>query len=321
MKIGISGTNYKVISMRGFLKNFDILLRLKVIGGILTALTLLGFLARFHVLMEMIVCFRVSYFYLLLFCSVPFFFKKEWLWASAFLAASLINFFQFGHLYFEAEKSDTAATDRILIFNVYSANKNYQALIDYINKTDPDHIVLVEVNSRWASAINDGLREKYPHSVVVPRIDNFGILLRSKKPFESEIIDLYGVPVISAQFDKFKILAVHPLPPRNGIYFEDRNKQLKMISDLIQPDKNTMICGDLNTVPWSPFFKDFVSQNNLKMSSKGQGVCTTWPTNIPFLRIPIDHSLLTTEGNVQIYQRGPDLGSDHFPLLIDFSFN
>ena len=45
----------------------------------------------------------------------------------------------------------------------------------------------------------------------------------------------------------------------------------------------------------------------------------TCTAQIPFLRIPIDHFLISRSVNVENWIRGPDVGSDHFSILVDFS--
>jgi endonuclease/exonuclease/phosphatase (EEP) superfamily protein YafD len=52
---------------------------------------------------------------------------------------------------------------------------------------------------------------------------------------------------------------------------------------------------------------------------KGFGHQPSWPTGQFFLRIPLDHVLHAPE--IMIHNRMvlQDVGSDHFPVIIDFS--
>ena len=43
----------------------------------------------------------------------------------------------------------------------------------------------------------------------------------------------------------------------------------------------------------------------------------TWPTYNPLLWIPIDHCLVSPEIIVTDRQIGPDVGSDHYPIVVD----
>ena len=306
--------------MKDFFKNYDYLLRLKYIAYLLGVFTLLSFLAHYSRLLELLNSFRVHYFILLLFISIPFFLKKKWPYAFSILLLSLLNLSQFIHLYFPAKQSTSDSSEKIFILNVFTANKDHKAVLDLIIKEDPDHITLTEVNSRWADQIENALSKSYPYVVVKSRSDNFGIMFLSKQQFDHEIIDANGIPVIKSIFPSKTILSIHPLPPINTMYFEQRNILLTNIKNWIDQDKNNIVCGDFNTVPWSPYFKDMAKENELRNCNKGYGVQPTWPTNLPFLRIPIDHCLISQKGSVKSFKRPPSVGSDHFPILVEFSF-
>ena len=43
----------------------------------------------------------------------------------------------------------------------------------------------------------------------------------------------------------------------------------------------------------------------------------TWPSGLILLRIPIDYCLVSEGIGVMDVQVGPDIGSDHFPLIVD----
>ncbi|MCM8541456.1 MAG: endonuclease/exonuclease/phosphatase family protein [Lentisphaeraceae bacterium] len=307
--------------MKEFFKNYDLLLRLKYIAYLLSILTLMSFLARYWLYFELMNCFRVYYFYCLLLLSMPFFIKKKWALASSFLIFSLLNASQFLSAYISPAQKEISRTEKAFVLNVFTANKNHQAVLDLIKAEDPEHIVLTEVNERWFTEIHNALVKDYPYILEHPRSDNFGIMFLSKKKFVGEKIFANGLPVIKAKFSTFTLLAVHPLPPINKKYFTERNNFLGNIKNWIKDEKNILICGDFNTVPWSPFFKDVLNESKLRNCSKGYGINTSWPTNIPFLRIPIDHCLISESGSVKNFFRGPIVGSDHFPIITEFGFN
>ena len=45
----------------------------------------------------------------------------------------------------------------------------------------------------------------------------------------------------------------------------------------------------------------------------------TWPTNQIWMRIPIDFCLVSQEFTIMDKRVGVDIGSDHFPLIVDLS--
>jgi endonuclease/exonuclease/phosphatase (EEP) superfamily protein YafD len=81
-----------------------------------------------------------------------------------------------------------------------------------------------------------------------------------------------------------------------------------------------ILAGDLNVTSWSPFFKDWLRESGLHDSRLGFGVQATWPTTSPLFLIPLDHVLVSPDIQVMQRQVGADVGSDHRPVLIDFTF-
>ena len=306
--------------MKEFIKNYDLLLRIKYIAYLISAFSLLSFLAHYWLYFELINSFRVYYFYILLLFSIPFFVKRKWLLASIFLLCSFLNASQFIHLYVSPKQNNISSTEKAFVLNVFTANKDHQSVLGIIKAEDPDHIVLTEINQRWFTEIYKALIKDYPYIIEQPRRDNFGIMFLSKKEFKGEKIFEHGLPLIKATFPNFTLLAVHPLPPISKSNFNERNKYLANIKAWVHKEKNLLICGDFNTVPWSPFFKDMMLDNQLTNCSQGYGINTSWPTNIPFLRIPIDHCLISKNGSVNDFKRGASVGSDHFPIIVEYGF-
>ena len=82
-----------------------------------------------------------------------------------------------------------------------------------------------------------------------------------------------------------------------------------------------MVVGDLNTSPWSPVFHDLLRASGLRDGRAGHGIQPTWPSLFPLLWTPIDHCLVSRGLIVQRFQRGPYVGSDHFPLIVDITLS
>lgn len=115
------------------------------------------------------------------------------------------------------------------------------------------------------------------------------------------------------------ILATHPPPPVGSAYSRQRNGQFSAISEYVRNAKSeVLLLGDLNTSPWSPFFRQLLLESGLRDGSQGLGIQPTWPTANSLFRIPLDHCLHSP--NIQIISKkvGPDVGSDHFPIIVDF---
>jgi endonuclease/exonuclease/phosphatase (EEP) superfamily protein YafD len=100
--------------------------------------------------------------------------------------------------------------------------------------------------------------------------------------------------------------------------FRARNDQLRALAHLaagLEPPK--VLIGDFNLSPWSPFFPPLLKQAGLVNARDGFGILPTWPTFFVPAMIPLDHCLVSPEARVTNIETGPDIGSDHLPLIID----
>ena len=117
------------------------------------------------------------------------------------------------------------------------------------------------------------------------------------------------------------MIGSHPLPPVNPEYLRARNRQLDDLARFVSSQEShaKIVMMDMNATPWSYVFKDFLENSGLRDSRRGFGVQPTWPTWMPLLWIPIDH-VFVSEG-IKIVSRkiGPSLGSDHYPVTVDFT--
>ena len=100
----------------------------------------------------------------------------------------------------------------------------------------------------------------------------------------------------------------------------NRNDQLAALPAVVKEQKYpVLLIGDLNTTPWSSHFKRLVNKSGLKNSMKGFGHQPSWPSDQFFLRIPLDHILHAPEIAIHNRMILKDVGSDHFPVIVDFA--
>ena len=118
----------------------------------------------------------------------------------------------------------------------------------------------------------------------------------------------------------FQLLATHPLPPISVDYARLRDEQLARIGALAAGlDGPLLLLGDLNITPWSHPYRRLMRDSGLSDGATGFGVQPTWPAGKPPLWIPIDHTLHSEAVVVLDRRVGPDLGSDHYPVIVDFA--
>jgi len=297
-------------------------------GVVLCFGSLFGFLGRFWWFFDLFAHFRVQLSLgLLVIASVPAF-RRQYKTAVLFAFVGGLNFGTVLPLYYG--KTPTLPghlrSYRVLLMNVNTQSGDPRRAASAIEGLDPDVIVLEEVNHAWMESLSEPLL-RYPHRCAVPREDNFGIALYSKHPLqrgEHLQVSEADVPSIIADVvlpdGPVTFIATHPLPPAGSEGSRLRNDQLTAIARLAKTASlPVVLIGDLNVTPWSSHFEGLLAASGLQDSAKGRGVLPTWPTHLPFMLIPLDHCLYSKD--IQVVRRalGPKIGSDHFPLVIDFS--
>ena len=302
---------------------------LEAAGTIVAGATLLGFLGPFWWFFDLFSHFRVQYFLTLLLVALALASGRQWKAAITFGILAALNLATIAPLYVGRSGETITSPDsyRAMLVNVNSENDRYADMERAILRYNPHVLVLLEVNDDWLTALL-GLHGSYPHAITSPRDDNFGMAVFSRFPFtHSEIFELGGVavPSLSVQMDlndrPVTILGTHTLPPGGADSSGLRNAQLAAIPAFLKnhPSPTLMILGDLNLTPWSTHFQRLLEQTGLRKCSQGQGVHPTWPTFLPLFLIPIDHCLHSPDIIILDEQVGRGVGSDHYPLIVDFT--
>lgn len=215
---------------------------------------------------------------------------------------------------------------RVLLTNVLSHNRESAELMRMIQDANPDIICAQEVDDYWYTEFQR-LKEAYPHHHAIPRPDNFGIGLWSRFPLlDVSTLELGDatVPTIMAKLNvhgtTVNLLCLHTLPPLLGDYADTRNQQLAAVPELVEKyGAPFLLVGDLNATMWSPYVTDIIAATGLQDARKGFGIFPTWPANVPLFPTPcpIDQILVSPGIEVNNFERGPFVGSDHYPVWAD----
>jgi endonuclease/exonuclease/phosphatase (EEP) superfamily protein YafD len=216
--------------------------------------------------------------------------------------------------------------NKIMCINLYSKNRQFKSVKNYINEKNPDLLVLQEFNEFWQSKLEPLLNE-YPYRLRVPRSDSFGIAVYSKlkvSDFEVQSFGSANLPSIVGELQigekMVRLIATHPLPPVSENYFHHRNQQLKQLANYIRTKSApAILVGDLNTSSFSENFKTTIELSGLRDSRQGFGLLGTWPGWFTPLMTTLDHFLISDEISVIERSVGPHVGSDHLPIFMEFS--
>ncbi|MFK7808204.1 MAG: endonuclease/exonuclease/phosphatase family protein [Saprospiraceae bacterium] len=279
--------------------------------------------SRPHLTLVMSILFLIGLFYFPL---------VEWYYM-AYLLLLLVSVFY--HLYIifpftpfhsvELERTNNNdLTIRMLTCNVRQKNKSYKRLLNLVDEQSPDLLLLTEVDQSWIDAVIS-LKENYPHTVLQPQENTYGIALFSKHEFshvEVKFLVKNDIPSIHARVafrgETIQVLGLHPRPPAPWTKAEEKDIELIQVAGLTNHDNlPTIVGGDLNDVGWSKITKNFKQISGLLDPRIGRGFFSTYNALIPIFRVPIDHFFVSPHFKLRRIERLKKIGSDHFPVLIE----
>ena len=286
-------------------------------------------LGRYFYLSELIGNFRAHILVLLVPCAVILWFTGKHKRALLFAAASV--WCSFGVITPAFAHSQPPAGDdiiKIMSFNVLGENHQHEAVIERIKQHDPDVLTILEYTHYWPSALQS-LNKTYPYRLEQRRWHGFGIAIFSKRPFTNPSAtqitkDATDNPFLTLDIEvdghPLRLAALHLLSPMHRDRLKVRNRQLAEIAKILaQRDVPTIVMGDFNCTPWSPFLSDFMKRLHLRDSRNGFGYQASWNALRPLLSIPIDHALVSPEIHVHSRKLGDFAGSDHLPVVFEVS--
>lgn len=205
-------------------------------------------------------------------------------------------------------------------------NSHYDQVIELVRRESPDLIGISEITQTWETKLKEGLPE-YPYQVIEKRFG--GIALFSKGPLIEPRVSYFAAikrPRITTKINVagklVTVILAHPVIPRwkSGIR---NNELLEIATQSRDAETPVIVFGDLNCSPWSYYFGKLLEVGRLRDSERGFGLQPTWTTRQPFWNsrwyfpwVPIDHCLFTREFLTLVREVGPDVGSDHLPVLV-----
>jgi endonuclease/exonuclease/phosphatase (EEP) superfamily protein YafD len=291
---------------------------------LLGALTLLAFLDRFSSYMELLTFFRVQYAALLLPMALLALAVRLPRVALAALVLVGVNLAVVGPTWVtpRTDGGNSSGSLRLLLINLESGNTQHADVSRLIAETDPDVVGLVELTPSWADALAPAL-SRFPSRRLETQDGAYGIGLYSKSSFREAKVEHFAgdpAPSVVARFDlggrPFALVLTHVHTPFAG---NVHRRQLEALADARKAlGERVAICGDFNAVPWASSFRHLASAADLTDSHGGHWLEGSWPSWGTLLRVPLDNCLVSHGVTVLERERGGDVGSDHFPLIIRF---
>jgi endonuclease/exonuclease/phosphatase (EEP) superfamily protein YafD len=297
-----------------------------LICSVLAALSIFAFAARWSWFCELLTHLRAHYFVALTIGAAMLAALKHFKLAAVFGVVTTINLCFVLPLYLpETRNRAEGRSIRLMSVNGYHYNPTRQKLIGLIRDTQPDVVLVLEVDDAWVADL-EVLADAYPHRHYEPRTHDLGIALLSRLPVHDLNVRDFApadVPTITARLEdqsgsSFHLIGTHPLPPIWRAYAVMRNQQLTNIAAYVRTLTGPIVlAGDLNSTSWSPNFRDFVQSAGLRDTRNGFGNQPTHPYQLAPIGIAIDHVLVSPDIAVRDRSVGPYIGSDHRPVIID----
>lgn len=224
-----------------------------------------------------------------------------------------------------AAHGPTMGSLRLLIANVEVGNHRAGAVERLIERVQPDVVGIVELTPEMAGRLGRSL-PGYRMRRLVPRNDAYGIGLYSRLPLDSARVARFpsdgGPPTVIARVrvagKPVTVVVTHVHTPFAGSIHVRHLEALGRARSAL--GRNVAICGDFNTVPWSGPFRRLASDARMtELYGDDAWSGYSWPTWTSVLRVPLDNCLVSHGLAVTDYRHGPDIGSDHFPLVVDLA--
>jgi len=224
---------------------------------------------------------------------------------------------------------------QVAIANLKFDNPTKPECLDVLREFGTDLLLLIEVNQEWDDLLA-GLRDDYPHRTGVVLEEGLGLALYSKRPLKNAevrylITETRPSIFAEVELDNREVLSfvgLHPTPP--GLYDEEtderhdsrlRDGELMLIADEVadQPRRSWLVTGDFNDVAWSHTTRLFKRMSGLKDPRVGRKLLTTYHSEYPPFRYPIDHVFMTENARLERLERRYLPGSDHFGVIVEFA--
>jgi endonuclease/exonuclease/phosphatase (EEP) superfamily protein YafD len=292
-------------------------------------LTLLGLLDRVWWVFEAADVFRLQYLVVLVVAALAALLLRRPRLAALAAALAAVNVAVLAIPLTPGAAAAPAASSsgalRLVVANVEVGNTDYAAVERLVAQTRPDLFGVTELTPAMAQHLGDAL-SGYRTRVVETRDDAYGIGVYSRLPLLSAKIVRFpaeGPPTVVARVrvagKPVAVVVTHVHTTFAGS-IHVRHLDALAAAARSQLGRRVVVCGDFNTPPWSGPLRRFAADARLHDLYGGRAwAAYSWPTWSSALRVPLDNCFVSRGVAVTDHRDGPDVGSDHRPLVVDMS--
>lgn len=217
---------------------------------------------------------------------------------------------------------------RLFMANVLQDNRRADLVLQAVRDADADVVCLVETDAWWTAALQP-LEADYPHVTKHPLPNDYGMFVCSRLPItSSEVRFVVSEDVPSIRMvvqlrsgDEVVVYAVHPPPPLPESPSYGRDAELVLTGrQIAEEGRPAVVIGDLNDVAWSYTATLFQRVSHLVDPRIGRGLYSTFHSEHPLARYPLDHVFHTRDFTLKDLRVLPYTGSDHFPIVAELAY-
>ncbi|HEY8617501.1 endonuclease/exonuclease/phosphatase family protein [Phenylobacterium sp.] len=204
---------------------------------------------------------------------------------------------------------------KVVQFNVWHYNEDLGRAVDWLVAQDPDIAIVEETTPAFRRL----MAERTDWRVACA---NCEVMIFSQRPLREirQARPPRPIPAAQAMIGDIPVIGVHYAWPTDA---EDQQYQeARLASMLAGVDRSrAIVAGDLNSTPWSFSRRRWDEQFGLIRRTRA---VFSWPARpqarfrwtglFPFL--PIDHVYAGSGWATVKVERGPRLGSDHYPVVV-----
>ncbi|MBX3498694.1 MAG: endonuclease/exonuclease/phosphatase family protein [Alphaproteobacteria bacterium] len=207
---------------------------------------------------------------------------------------------------------------QVVTINLLWSNGQHQRLRDWLRSEAPDIVVTQETTPRWAAMLA-GLDGLFPHRRLPGPADDLAVLSRHPFDMAAEVgIRAHGTLAkarLSVGRRRIDLMALHASVPASPAWRIARDEMFEDIAGFARRTRYPLIvAGDFNATPWNRSMRRLVRESPLRHAPGFWR--PTWTAYVPlWMGIPLDHVLAAGECRVVARRIGPDIGSDHRPVL------
>ncbi len=212
---------------------------------------------------------------------------------------------------------------RVFFANLHVANADFERVAAAIEASDADVALLVEVGPEMESELKARLGgyDAIAGCDGRPRCES---LVFARGP-TAQVRTIAGgdgrraAASVERQGLRIEVVSVHlhnPLAPPRGVQYRQAEDMAGAVGE------RTVIIGDFNATPWGATFDRLAEAGGPALAARPLGYWGTWPSAFPTaLRLPIDNVILPAGATCGDQSIGPDIGSDHLPIIVDLALN